>query len=129
MGVVMVRSKTLAGLVLALALPLAGCDWLPFGYTPINQVTGQGATFEGKVVKLRGKVVDVSKIPVLDIAIYTLRDDTGQIVVTRPAELPKVGEEIALRGQVENLIILAGQGMGTTVQELDRLPVFPSFKP
>ena len=111
-----------------IALSLSGCDYLPFGFTPIGQVVGQAASFEGREVKLRGRVVDVNKIPVLNISIYTLRDDSGEIVVVQPVELPGIGDEVALRGRVESLFILAGQGLGTTVKEIGRLPVLPDFR-
>jgi hypothetical protein len=36
---------------------------------------------------------------------------------------PKMGERIAIRGRVESLVILAGQGFGTTLREIARLPI------
>ena len=119
-------------LLTAMLLGLAGCDYLPFGFTPIAEVLSQSAAFEGREVKLQGTVVDVNKIPFLNIETYTLRDDTGEIVVTRPAELPRVGNTLAVRGRVESLMILGGEGLGTTFRETGRLTVLPSlstFKP
>ncbi len=113
--------------VIVLALSLTGCEYLPFGFTPIGQIMANAASFEGREIKLRGRVVDVNKIPLLDIQTYTLRDGTGEIVVLHPVKLPQIGEEIAIRGRVESLFILAGQGMGTTVKEVGRLPVLPDF--
>ena len=121
-------SVSFRAVMFVIALSLSGCDYLPFGFTPIGQVVGQAASFEGREVKLRGRVVDVNKIPVLNISIYTLRDDTGEIVVVQPVVLPGIGDEVALRGRVESLLILAGQGLGTTVKEIDRLPVLPDFR-
>lgn len=114
-------------LLVGLLLGLAGCDYLPFGFTPIADVLSQSAAFEGREVKLQGRVVDVNKIPFLNIEIYTLRDDSGEIIVTRPAELPRVGDTLAVRGRVESLMILGGEGLGTTFRETGRLPVLPSL--
>jgi len=125
----MFRSAGLAAWALALAVSLSGCDYLPFGFTPIGQITAQASAFENREVKLRGRVADVNKIPILNVSMYTLRDASGEIVVVNPVDLPKVGEEIAMRGRVESLLILAGQGMGTTVREISRLPVIPGFNP
>lgn len=116
------------GLLFAALVPLlvAGCDGLPFGTTSAGEIQHSGATFEGREVKLRGTVRQVLKIPLLDIGTYQLEDSTGQVVVvasngTSPAE----GEPVIVRGRVGNLIILAGLGLGTVVQETRRLPVGP----
>jgi len=116
------------GLLLAGALlGLGACDYLPAGFTPIADILGQPAAFEGREVKVSGKVVDVNKIPFLNIELYTLRDESGEIVVTRPAELPRVGEALAVRGRVESLAILGGEGFGTALRETGRLPSLPSW--
>jgi hypothetical protein len=99
-------------LVLVTTLSLVGCDYLPFGFTPIGQIMEQSSSFEGREVKLRGRVINVNKIPILNISTYTLHDDTGEIVVVQPVEPPSIGDEVALRGRVESLLILAGQRYG-----------------
>ena len=116
-------------IMLALALSLSACEYLPFDFTPIGQILDQAASFEGREVKIRGRVVDVNKIPLIDVRTYTLRDNSGEIVVLNPTELPGIGDEIALRGRVESLVILGGLSMGTIVKETGRLPVISDFKP
>jgi hypothetical protein len=113
----------LASIPLFLLLTLTACDYLPVGFTDIAEVSANPAAFEGRDVKIRGKVADVTKIPLIDIATYTLEDGTGSLVVLGPPELPKMGERIAIRGRVESLVILAGQGFGTTLREVARLPI------
>jgi hypothetical protein len=115
------------GLLFGLVLSLAGCEYLPFGFTPIAQILQQPSDFEGRVVKLHGTVVDVNKIPFLEIQLYTLRDESGEMVIIQPKTLPRLGETLAIRGRVESLMILAGQGLGTTLHEIDRLPTLPEF--
>mgnify|MGYP001445114977 CR=1 FL=1 len=68
-----------AASITAAVLLLAGCDALPYGVTPIKDITAAPANFEGKEVKLKGKVASVTKVPLLDLKAYTLRDDTGTI--------------------------------------------------
>lgn len=109
-------------LVLILLL-LTACDYLPLGFTDLAEVAANPAAFEGRDVKVRGKVTDVTKIPLIDIATYTLEDGTGSVVVISPPELPKMGERVAIRARVESLAIIAGQGFGTTLRETARLPV------
>lgn len=102
--------------ILGLLLLLPACDYLPLGFTDIGTIVANSAAFEGRDVKIRGKVTDVTKLPLLDIATYTLEDGTGAIVVAMPERLPTLGERIAIRGRVESLVILAGQGFGTTLR-------------
>ena len=47
-----------AGFSLATVM-LAGCDYLPFGYTPIKDIVAAPANFDGKEVKLKGKVKEI----------------------------------------------------------------------
>src|SRR5258706_15252906 len=72
--------KVLIALVAPLAL--AACDYLPLGYTPIKDIVTAPANFEGKEVKLKGRVTDITKLPILELKSFRLQDDTGQITVT-----------------------------------------------
>ena len=101
---------------------LPGCDYLPFGYTKIGEIVAKGAQFEGREVKIRGKVMDANKIPLLDIKSYSLRDDTGTITVFTPGSLPVVGQEIGIRGIAQNMLVVGGQSFGLTLKETTRLP-------
>ena len=101
---------------------LPGCDYLPFGYTKIGEIVAKAAQFEGREVKIRGKVMDTSKIPLLNIKSYSLQDDTGTIIVITPGPLPAIGQEIGIRGFAENMLIVGGQSFGLTFKETTRLP-------
>lgn len=111
--------SVLAALLAALAL--AGCDYLPFGYTPIKDIVAAPASFEGKEVKLKGKVRDVIKLPILDLKAYTLHDEGGEIAVTTHGALPAASAEVALKGTVKSAVIIGGRSLGLRVEETKRL--------
>jgi len=108
-----------AAMAIALLL-LAGCDALPFGYTPIRDITAAPATFEGKEVKLKGKVSSITKLPLLGVNAYTLRDDTGEISIATLGAVPAVNDQVALRGTVKSAAIIGGQVLGLRVEEIRR---------
>jgi hypothetical protein len=99
---------------------LSGCDYLPFGFTPVSEVVASPARFEGREVKLKGRVVDVLRLPVLGQG-YTLEQDGAQLFVITRGELPAVKSEVALKGTVRSVAIIAGKALGTQVEETKRL--------
>lgn len=103
------------------ALALAGCDYLPFGYTPIKDIVAAPANFEGKEVKLKGRVRDVIKLPIVDLKAYTLQDEGGEITVTTHGALPAANAEVALKGTVKSAVIIGGHSLGLRVEETRRL--------
>ena len=110
-----------AAAVLAAAC-IAGCDYLPFGYTSIREITAAPANFEGREVKLKGEVKDLTKVPLLDLKSFVLQDGTGEITVTTRGALPAVNARVALTGTVASTAIIGGQSLGLHVRELKRLP-------
>jgi hypothetical protein len=108
----------------AFVAALAGCQFLPFGFTSIGEIVSNPAGFELREVKIKGRVVDANKLPLIELRIYAVKDETGTIVVTTQGELPPLGQNIAIRGQVENALILAGKGFGMTVREIEKLSIF-----
>ncbi len=107
-------------MAIAAVLLLAGCDQMPFGYTSIKEVTAAPAQFEGREIKLKGKVSNVTKLPLLDLKAYTLRDDGGEITVSTQGTLPAVNETVGLRGTVRSTAIIGGQSLGLRVEEIRR---------
>ena len=100
---------------------LAGCDYLPFGYTPIKELVAAPGSFdEGKEVKIKGKVVDVIKLPILGQA-YVVRDDGADITVMTNDTLPPLNSDVALKGIVRSTAIVGGQSIGLRVEETKRL--------
>lgn len=103
-----------------MALVLAGCDDLPFGYTPIKDIVAAPANYEGRDVKLKGTVKDVIKLPILGQA-FTLHDEGGEITVMTRGALPAANAEVALKGTVKSAVIIGGQSLGLRVEETKRL--------
>lgn len=112
-------ARVARGIVAAGALALAGCDYLPVGYTPIRDIATAPAQFEGKEVKLKGQVQGATSL--MGFRAYTLRDDTGEIAVVTSGELPATGQSVALKGTVKSAVIVGGKSVGLRVEETQRL--------
>ena len=110
--------RTFAFLVLT-AIAVAGCDYLPFGFTPIREITAAPGQFEGKEVKLKGQASGTLKF--LGLKAYTLRDETGEIAVVTPGELPAEKSQVAIKGVVKSAVIVGGSSLGLRVEESQRL--------
>lgn len=107
-------------MTIAVALLLTGCDALPFGYTPIKEITAAPTNFEGKEVKIKGKVSQIVKLPFIDLKAYTVQDETGEISIATQGALPAVNEQVSLRGTVKSAMIIGGQSVGLRVEEIRR---------
>jgi RecJ-like exonuclease len=111
------RHPFAAALALMAVLAFAGCDY--FGFTPIKDIAATPAQFEGKEVKIRGKVVN--PVQLLGLRTFTLRDETGEITVSTGGALPAEGAEAAVKGTVKSAVIVGGKSLGTRVEETQRL--------
>ena len=101
-------------------IAMAGCDYLPFGYVHVKDIVAAPAKFEGKEIKLKGRVRNVTRVP--GIKAYTLREETGEIIVVTEGDLPAQNAEVALRGVVKSAVILSGAWtVGLRVEETKRL--------
>lgn len=118
----MTRRYTLLTVAISALMLLAGCDYLPFGYTPIKDIVAAPANFEGKEVKLKGKVKDVTKLPIVDFQKFEVQDETGEISVTTQGNLPTVDDNVRVKGTVTSTAIIGGQALGLHVKEIKRLP-------
>jgi len=108
------------GLSLWLAA-LVGCASLPIGFTKISEITAAPASFEGKEIKIKGKVKSLTKIPLLDISMFTLDDGTGEMLVIPSGTAPAEQETVAISGRVESLAIIGGRSIGLHFKETGRL--------
>jgi len=116
------RKKSI--LLLGLLLLLAGCDYLPFGYTPIGEILKSPGRFEGEPVRVRGEVVEITKIPFIESKTYTLRDGTGSILVVTEGSLPALHKTIVIKAEVKTMAILDEQSFGLRLTEIERLPAY-----
>jgi hypothetical protein len=107
------------GAILA-GLLLSGCDYLPFGQTPLKEIVATPAQFEGKEVRVRGKVKDVTKIPLIDLSMYVVDDGSGEMTVIAHDTLPAVNDTVKVRGVVESAAIVGGQSIGLRIKETKR---------
>jgi len=88
--------------------------------TTIHQINAYPANFDGKTVQLQGMTKKPTRIPVIDLKAYVLEDNTGEIIILTNDSLPKMGQLITVRVHIENLAIINGEALGTTVVELHR---------
>jgi hypothetical protein len=105
--------------ILASVMMLAGCDYLPFGYTPIREITAAPAQFEGKEVKIKGRVKSIVKL--LGVKAFSLQDETGDIIIATDGQLPAENTEAAVKGVVRSAVIVGGVSLGLKVDETKRL--------
>ena len=113
--------KMLLGVILAGLLALSGCDYLPFGFTPVKEIVTSPAQFEGKEVRVKGKVKDILKVPLVDLKLYVLDDGSGEVTVVAGENLPAVNETVTLKGVVESMAIMGGESIGLRIKETKRL--------
>jgi hypothetical protein len=118
------RGRTGFIFCLLLLLLLAGCDYLPFGFTPIGEIVQSPGSFEGKTLKVKGEVTEVTKIPLLALKSYTLRDDSGEILVLTEGALPALNKQTAIKAQVKTMAIINEQSFGLRLIEVEKLPTF-----
>ena len=104
--------------VVAASLALGGCDYLPFGFTPVKEILSAPAQFEGKEVKLKGRVKNTVKL--LGVQVYKLQDETGEITVSTSA-LPAENAEVVVKGIVKSAVIVGGESLGLRVEEIKRV--------
>ena len=109
---------TLAVSVLMVTVALGGCDYV--GVTPIKEIVAAPANFDGKEVKLRGVVKDATRIPLVNIKSYVLKDDSGEITIHTEADLPKMNAKISVKARVQNVAIIKGESIGMTLTEIER---------
>ncbi len=88
--------------------------------TPIHEVNASPAGFDGKEVNFKGITKEPTRIPLIDLKAYSLEDESGKITILTSTELPRMGIEIIVRVRIENLAIIQGEAVGTTVIELKR---------
>ncbi len=99
-------------LPLCLALALAGCGMTTIGRDPIGSLLADPTAYDGKTVKVAGEVTSVVKLPFLQARLYTVRDDTGELLVVTYGELPRVGQRVIARGTFSTLASIGVQSVG-----------------
>jgi hypothetical protein len=103
-------------------LTVAGCDYLPFGYTPIGDINQNPGRYEGREVRVRGEVTSISKLPFLELKSYTMMDDSGEITVLTEGALPAMGDTVAIKADVKTTAIIDRESFGLRLEEIKKLP-------
>jgi hypothetical protein len=114
--------KTLRSLLLALVcVAAAACTALGIGVTPLGDIVANPSRFDNAEVRVKGKVVNVNKVPLVGLRLYTLRDDSGEMTVVAAGDsLPALDSKVSLRAKVESSAILQGQALGLRLAEIER---------
>jgi hypothetical protein len=108
-----------AALAIAAGVALAGCDYLPFGYTAIKDIVAAPGPFDGKEVRIKGKARD--PVQFLELKMFVVADETGEIRVSTAGAVPNPGADVAVKGVVKSAVIVGGKSVGLHVQEIERL--------
>lgn len=83
-------------LVCILSAPL-GCDY--FGFTKTKEIADNPIKFEGKEVKVKGTVENAFRIPLTETVVYTVKDDSGSIMVVGTGVKPNNGDSVKVKGR------------------------------
>jgi cytochrome c-type biogenesis protein CcmE len=110
------------GLVIV-ALAAGGVlTWLALGTVqeraiPIGDVMADLRTYDGTTVTVKGTVEHPTNI--LSLKFFTLRDESGEIMVVTQRGLPQEGEEVAVTGIVNQLFEVAGMQQTVITEPAD----------
>lgn len=122
MTFLMVLRRMTAWMVLMVVMGSCfGCEYMPFGYTPLRDIVSNPATYEGKEIKVKGTVNEVTKIPFMDAKFYTLTQDGSQIIVMTEAASPALNKQITVVGTVKNVAIFGNESIGLHILEIKRV--------
>lgn len=106
---------------LLLGAALAACTALGIGVTPIGDIVANPSRFDNAEVRVKGRVTNINKVPLLGLKLYTLRDDTGEITVVAAGDtLPALDSRVAIRARVETAAIVQGEALGLRLTEVER---------
>jgi hypothetical protein len=111
------RSVVVMSVVALGVLAVSGCERLPFGYTALADLVHAPGEYEGKMVKTRGEVKDVVKLPLPDLRYYLLKDGDAEIVVFAATTVPAIGAHISVVGRVSSPAIIGGTAIGLHLTE------------
>ncbi len=113
--------KTVVLLFCFFVLVVTACDKLPFGYTKIGDIIKNPAAFEGREIEIHGKVVEVTKLPLIEKKFYSIDDGTGQILVTTEQSIPGMGEKVAVKVRIKSIAIENDKSIALHATEIKRL--------
>ena len=99
---------------------LVSCGRLGIGTTKIADLLANPQKFSGREVVVSGTVTNVLKLPFLTTSLYTIRDASGEIVVSSSREPPLVGAELHVKGALDTVATIGSQNIGVHFRETER---------
>lgn len=112
----MKRSARLLAAVCVLVLALTSCDSL---FTvPIRKIVKDPREYAGKEVSIEGHVIDVFSLVV--VKYFIVRDTTGEIAVVTDRTLPTRGQEIRVRGRVQEAFSLGDRQLIVLIENPEK---------
>lgn len=97
----------------SLLMLLAACDSL--WPTPIGKITENPREYAGKSVVIKGEVNEIFSL--LVVKYFSLKDNTGEMIVVSAKPLPKRGATIKVKGKVEEAFSIGDQQLMVLVEE------------
>lgn len=107
--------------ILSFSAIISGCDSIAPQKVTIGEILKDPTAYDGKELKLSGKVMDVLKIPFVEVRMYALDDGTGTIPVITEGNTPGLNKQVRTKGVIENMAIVGGQSIGIHLKEIKRL--------
>ncbi|MBL8496650.1 hypothetical protein ABF87_00405 [Nitrosomonas sp. JL21] len=90
------------------------------GIVAIGKINAAPVDFDDKEVRLRGIAQNPTRLPLIDLKSYVLKDASGEIMILTESDLPKMNEEITIRVRIKSVAIIRGEALGLTALELER---------
>jgi hypothetical protein len=109
--------KLCRAISIALLLPgllLSGCN-TPFRATPVGDLLKAPGTYDGKPVKVVGQVTSVVKLPFVAARFFTLKDDTGEIMIVTYDETPVQNSTTTATGVFSTVAISGAIPIGSHI--------------
>jgi hypothetical protein len=106
------RTRITALLIALVACATVGCT----GATDIGELLSEAERYDGREVKIRGTVTQAVRIPLVDIRLYNVQDETGEVVVLTSGTLPSRGDKVSVRGTFSSLGSVNGRSVGPHIR-------------
>lgn len=113
-------SRGLWLVVLVSALSLVGCERAGFGFTKIGEILADPQKYAEQEVSIRGKVVNVVKIPFVSTKLYSVQDGSGEINVRTDGDSPLAGADVRVKGVLDTVAVIGDQNVGIHLREVER---------
>jgi hypothetical protein len=104
---------------LAVAAFSAGCA-LSVHNPNIADMQRNPARFQDRTVSVSGVVTTSWGVPFVPFRFYKVDDGTGELtVISQSARTPATGEQVRVKGRVEDVAVLDGRPLGLHLREED----------